>query len=300
MTQLLLVFALSLPAQNDVRPLDVGRTLTVDGLKRTYHFHLPKNYDATKPTPVVVVLHGAATNGKIMELFCGMTPQADKAGFIAVYPNGTGTADLLLTWNAGSFPGPLNGKRPNDIAFLNAVLDDLAKVANVDTKRTYVCGMSNGGMMAFRAAAEMSHRFAAMADVAGTIVIDNWQPKHPMPVLHIHGTDDTLVPFKGGDKKGPGFLRFPSVDANVKTACEFNGCDETPKVTELPKAKDKFKVTKFDYGKGTNGAEVMLYVIDGGGHTWPGRGAPTLLGPATNNLVANEAIWSFFRRYTRQ
>jgi polyhydroxybutyrate depolymerase len=300
MHHLFLAIALTIPAQKDSPAWDVVRTLTVDGLKRSYHFHLPKNYDLTKPTPVVVVLHGAGTNGKIMEHFCGMTTQADKAGFIVVYPNGTGAADLFLTWNAGAFPGPLNGKRPNDITFLDAVLDDLAKVANVDAKRTYVCGMSNGGMMAYRAAAELSHRFAAMANVAGTIVTDKWQPKHPMPVLHIHGTDDPLVPFKGGDKVGPQFLRFPSVEANVKTCCHFNGCDETPKVTDLPKVKDKYKVTQSDYGKGKNGAEVVLYVIDGGGHTWPGRTAPTLLGPATYNLVANEVIWDFLRRYTRE
>jgi polyhydroxybutyrate depolymerase len=299
MLSLLLAAALAIPAQNQPPSMDVGRMLTVDGLKRSYHFHLPKNYDATRPTPVVVVLHGAATNGKIMEHFCGMTAQADKSNFIVVYPNGTGNADILLTWNAGAFPGPLNTKRPNDIAFLNAVLDDLAKSANVDKKHTYVCGLSNGGMMAYRCAAEMSGRFAAMASVAGAIVTETWQPKHPMPVLHIHGTEDALVPFKGGEK-GPQFLRFPSVDVNIKTCCTFNGCGQVPQETELPKAKDKYKVIKADYGKGTSGAEVVLYTIDGGGHTWPGRAAPTLLGPATHNLVANEVIWDFFRRYSRE
>lgn len=293
MTHLFLALALTIPAQKS----DVTRTLTVNDLKRTYHFHLPKDYDASKPTPVVMVLHGAATNGKIMEMFCGMSAQADKSGFIAVYPNGTGVADVMLTWNAGKFPG---GKKPDDIAYLNAVLDDLPKVANVDKKRTYVCGMSNGGMMAFRAAAEMSARFAAMADVAGTIATDTWEPKHPMPVLHVHGTKDTLVPFGGGDKKGPAFLRFPSVEANMKTCSQFNGCGEAPKVTELPQDKDKFKVTMSDYGKGKNGADVILYVIENGGHTWPGRPAPTMLGPATNNVIANQVIWDFFRKHVRE
>jgi len=296
----LVIAATLLLAQKDTPGTDVSRSLTVDELKRSYHFHLPKNYDVAKPTPVVLVLHGAGTNGKIMELFCGMSAQADQSGFIAVYPNGTGSGEIFLTWNAGAFPGPLANKRPNDINDLNAVLDDLAKVANVDRKRTYVCGMSNGGMMAYRAAAEMSHRFAAMANVAGTLVLDKWEPKHPMPVLHIHGTEDGLVPFKGSDKKAPPFLLFPSVEDNVKTCCTFNGCDATPKVTELAKDKDKYQVTKKDYGKGKNGAEVVLYVIEGGGHTWPGRAAPTVLGPSTNNIRANEVIWEFFRRYSRE
>lgn len=310
MTHLLLTLALALPAQTAAKsdkaepsdsPWDITRRITVDGVKRTYHFHLPRNYDPKTPTPVVVALHGAATNGNIMEHFCGMTAQADKGGFIVVYPNGTGVGDALLTWNAGFFPAHVGKKPPpDDIAFLHAVLDDLAKAAHVDPKRTYVVGMSNGGMMAYRAAAEMSGRFAAMANVAGTIVIDPWQPKHPMPVLHIHGTNDHLVPFKGGDPKGPAFLRFPSTEENIKTVCDFNGCRNEPVVTTLPKTKDRFQVTRKDFGKGKNGAEVLLYVIDGGGHTWPGRPAVTLLGPATHNIMANELMWEFLKKYSRE
>lgn len=306
MTHFLLTLALSLPAQTEPKtdvadaPRDITRRLTIDGLKRSYHFHLPKNYDPKTPTPVVVVLHGAGTNGAIMEKFSGMTAQSDRSGFIVVYPNGTGAADLLLTWNAGFFPAAVGKKGPpDDIKFLNAALDDLAKIANVDPKRTYVVGMSNGGMMAYRAAAEMSGRFAAMANVAGTIVLDKWEPKHPMPVLHIHGTNDHLVPFKGGDPKGPAFLRFPSTEQNMKTVCDFNGCRNEPNVTLLPKSKDRFQVTRTDFGKGKNGAEVLLFVIDGGGHTWPGRPAVTFLGPATHNIRASEVMWEFLKKYTR-
>lgn len=299
MTSLLLTIAVACGGQLVIPGADVPRTLNVDGVKRSYYFHFPKSYDETKRTPVVVALHGAGTNGKLMERFTGMTQCAEQHGFIVVYPNGTGVGDLLLTWNAGFFPAA-NGKRPDDIKYLNAVLDDLATVANVDKKRIYVCGLSNGGMMAFRAAAEMSHRFAAMADVAGAIVVDSWQPQNPMPVLHIHGTKDPLVPYQGGGKKGAEFLRFPSVDEAVLMCCKANGCEPTPKVTELPKSKDKYKVTKHDFGKGKSGAEVVLYVVENGGHTWPGRAAPTLLGPSTNNIIANELMWDFFRRYTRE
>lgn len=298
MNHLFAAVALMLPLQKAGE--DVVRSLTVDGAKRSYHFHLPKSYDASKSTPVVVILHGAGTNGKIMEMFCGMTKEADKSGFIAVYPNGTGATDIFLTWNAGTFPNPNGGKRPDDIAYLSAVLDDLAQVANVDRKRTYVCGMSNGGMMAFRAAAEMSDRFAAMANVAGTLVLDRWRPKHPMPALHIHGTADGLVPFQGSDKKKLPFIRFPSANDYVEICREFNGCDATPKVEKLPMDADKYVVVRKDFGKGKNGAEVVFYVIEGGGHTWPGRAAPTVLGPATQNLNANAVIWDFFRRFSRE
>ena len=289
----LLLFILATPAQT---PADVVRSVKIDGEDREYHFHLPKGHDPAKPTPVVVVLHGAGTNGKIMEHFCGMTEQSDKSGFIVVYPNGTGTGKTFLTWNAGDFP-PALGKRPDDIAYLNKVLDDLQTAVKVDAKRVYVAGMSNGGMMAYRCGHEMSARVAAIASVTGTIVVKDWQPKHPMPVLQIHGTKDSLVPFEGTKDK---FLKFPSIESGMKICAKFNGCDPEPKITELPKTKDKYRVEKHDFGKGKNGAEVVLYVVEDGGHTWPGRDAPTLLGPSTKNILANEVIWEFFSKYTRE
>jgi polyhydroxybutyrate depolymerase len=307
MKSLLLTVAVALQGQTSaptpapMPPADASnivRKLDFDGAKRSYHFHLPRNYDPKTPTPVVVALHGAATNAKIMEYFCGLSNQADKSGFIVCYPNGTGT-DPLLTWNAGRFPGtPPGTKAPDDISFLRKVLDDLETAANVDKKRVYVTGMSNGGMMAYRAAAEMSDRFAAMASVTGTLVIDEWKPKRPMPVLHIHGTKDGLVPWEG-TKSNP-FLKFPSIEEVVRICAKENGCDETPKVTMLPQPFDNLKVEKRDFGKGKNGAEVVLYVIEGGGHTWPGRTAPSLLGRSTFNLDTNQVLWDFCSRYRRE
>ena len=197
----MLVLSLALLSQGPApAPKDVSRSFEFGGQTRSYHAHLPGSYDSRKPTPLVVVLHGAGTDGKIMEQFCGMSEQADRSGFIACYPNGTGFAPFL-TWNAGSFPAAAaEAKKPDDIGFLRKVLDDIATVANIDKQRVYVVGMSNGGMMAYRAAAEMSDRFAAMASVTGTLVIDSWTPKHPMPVLEIHGTKDGLVPFEGTKK----------------------------------------------------------------------------------------------------
>jgi polyhydroxybutyrate depolymerase len=303
MQSLSLAVALVLQGQSPAPtpPADTAniiRKLDFDGSKRSYHFHLPRNYDPKTPTPVVVVLHGAATNAKIMEYFCGLSNQSDKSGFIACYPNGTGT-DPLLTWNAGRFPGtPPGTKAPDDIGFLGKVLDDLATAANVDKKRVYVAGMSNGGMMAYRAAAEMSDRFAAMVSVTGTLVIDEWKPKRPMPVLHIHGTKDGLVPWEGS-KSNP-FLKFPPIEEVVRICAKENGCDETPKVTALPKSFDNLKVEKRDFGKGKNGAEVVLYVVEGGGHVWPGRTAPSLLGRSTFNLDTNQVLWDFCSRYRRE
>ena len=255
---------------------------------------MPRNYNAEKPTPLVVVLHGAGTNGKIMEQFCGMSVQADKSGFIACYANGTGF-DPLLTWNAGSFPLASPGaKKPDDIGYLKKVLDDIATVANVDKSRVYVVGMSNGGMMAYRCATEMSDRFAAMASVTGTLVAEKWEPKHPMPVLEIHGTKDGLVPFEGTKKNK--MLKFPPIEEVVETCAKRNGCEEKPTVTQVMPSRDDMKIEKRDFGKGKNGAEVVMYVLEGGGHVWPGRLVPSILGRNTFNLDACETIWDFVSR----
>src|ERR1700689_4377825 len=116
--------------------------------KRTYLAHVPKSYDPKKPAPVVLALHGAAMDGSMMVWFSGLNKKSDEAGFIVVYPSGTGY-DPFLTWNAGGFWEKKDGK-VDDVAFIGKVLDDLATVVKVDEKRVYACGMSNGAMMCYR------------------------------------------------------------------------------------------------------------------------------------------------------
>jgi polyhydroxybutyrate depolymerase len=196
-----------------------------------------------------------------------------------------------LLWNAGSF-----GSKADDVAFIGKVLDDLGTVASVDKKRTYACGMSNGAMMCYRLAAEMSDRIAAIAPVAGTIALEESKPKRPVPVLHFHGTKDTLVPFEGPKGK---MTQFKSVDDSIKTWVKLNGCEEKPKATqELSKAGEEPKVTRKTYGAGKDGPEVVLVVIEGGGHTWPGQNARVpFMGKSAMNISANDLIWEFFKKH---
>jgi polyhydroxybutyrate depolymerase len=284
-----------------VPPLQPGnhsRTIEVGGLKRTYHVHVPPSYDPKKPTPVVLALHGAGMNGTMMKVFTGLDKKADEAGFIVVYPDGTGVGGLFLVWNAGSF-GNLGGKNVNDVAFMAALLDDLAKIANVDAKRVCAAGMSNGAMMAYRLAAELSERIAAIAPVAGTMVISKCEPKRPVSVIHFHGTKDALVPFGSSERKGGRAGPFRSVDGSVEAWVKANGCKAEPETTVVADGKeDGLKVTRKVYGGGKDDAEVTLYVIDGGGHTWPGTNAfPGFLGGTTLRISANDLMWDFFRKH---
>jgi len=303
MTTLLCLLALPLtidlaqPAP--LTPGDHTRTLQVDGQARDYLVHVPPTYEPAKPTPVVLIFHGAGMNAGMMQRFSGMSGKADEAGFLAVYPNGTG-AGPFLTFNSGGVEWQVIKKQPNDVAFVSQLLDDLATVTSVDSKRVYATGLSNGGMMCYRLAAALSDRIAAIAPVAGTMAVNDAQPTRPVPVLHFHGTEDRLVPYGGPDARVPKFLTFKSVDETVATWVKLNGCQPEPVVEELPDtADDGTKATRKTY-RGGNGAEVVLVTIAGGGHTWPGRGAPFLLiGRSTRDISANDMIWEFFSRHPR-
>jgi polyhydroxybutyrate depolymerase len=295
MTALSLTLLLAFPAA-DCGPGDYRRTVEVGGMKRTYNVHVPPKYDAKRPTPVVLALHGAAMNGAMMRFFCGLDRKADAEGFVVVYPDGTGSGKTFLTWNSG---GLLlrGGKQPDDVAFIAALLDDLATVVNVDPKRVYATGMSNGAMMSYRLAAELSDRIAAIAPVAGTMAVPRAEGKRPVPVIHFHGTKDGLVPYEGFARKMP-LVTIKSVEDSVACWVRANGCREAPETTEVTDGKkDGLRVTRKVHGGGRGGSEVVLYTIDGGGHTWPGRPFGEFLGKTSREIHANDLIWEFFRKH---
>ena len=287
-------------APKPAEPLGTGdhtRTLMMGEQKRTYLVHIPKDYDPKKPAPVVLALHGAAMNGSMMVWFSGLNMKSDEAGFIVVFPSGAGTGPFL-TWNAGGFKGKMAEGRADDVAFIGKLLDDLATVVKVDEKRVYACGMSNGGMMCYRLAAELSDRIAAIAPVAGTIAIDESKPKRPVSVIHFHGTKDTFVPFEMAKGKTPKFMKLKGVEDSIQTWVKLNGCDEKPKTETLSKDGDEMKVTRKTYGGGKDGSEVVLVVIEEGGHTWPGMTPPaSFMGKSAMNVSANDLMWEFFQKH---
>jgi polyhydroxybutyrate depolymerase len=278
-------------------PGDHVRTLMVGEQKRTYNVHVPKDYDESNPTPVVLALHGAGMNGSMMEWFCGLNKTSDAYGFIAVYPSGTGTGPFL-TWNAGGLISEMKNNQIDDVAFISALLDDLGTAVNIDAKRVYASGLSNGGMMCYRLAVELSDRIAAIAAVAGTMAIDERETKRAISVMHFHGTKDTIVPYGPPFGKTPSFIRLKGVEETVEIWVRLNGCEKTPQTNMLSKDEDKTKVTRLSYVGGKDGSEVVLVTIDGGGHTWPGRQPPVaFLGKSARNISANELIWEFFQKH---
>ena len=283
---------LVLLATDPLGPGDQLRRLEVDGQSRSYWVHVPPQYRGELPLPVVLAFHGAGMNGKMMEQVSGLSEQADQAGFIAVYPNGTGIANLFLTFNVGQGGA-------DEVKFVKHLLDDLDKLVNVDSRRVYATGYSNGGMLCYLLASQLADRIAAIAPVAAILTKDPTPPSRPVPVMHFHGTDDRWVPWKPR-RSGPlKFLALHSVDETVQTWVRLDGCPPDPRISEMPDRQDDGTTVQCQiYGPGKEGTEVVLYVIRGGGHTWPGREPPLeFLGKSTRDISANELIWQFFSKY---
>ena len=273
------------------------RKITVDGLERSYVIHFPRGLDPEKPAPLVLMLHGAAMNGPMMARFTGMNAQADAAGFIAVYPNGTGLSNNFLAWNAGGI-GPARTE-PDDVAFIGHLLDQLNASFRVDSRRIYAAGMSNGAMMCYRLALEMPQRFAAIAAVGGTLGVDATRLPRAVSVIHFHGTDDWIVPYAGPRNPTPGGVNFKSVATTIATFVQLTGCPSVPVSGDVPDHfRDGTSVRLTSYGPGSQGAEVILVDIKGGGHTWPGQQpAVPLIGKSTREISANAMMWEFFQKH---
>jgi polyhydroxybutyrate depolymerase len=299
----LFLFATMIQTEIPLTPGEHTRTLVVAERQRTYFAHVPRSYDGSKPVPVVLAFHGGGSNARQMEHFCGLTDKAEAEGFVVVYPSGTGRTEQLLTWNGGNCCGYAQHEKVDDVEFVRKLLDDLERIAKVDADRIYATGMSNGAILSYRLAAELSDRIAAIAPVGGPMGTKECHPQRPVPVLHFHGTDDKFAPFNGGrGERSLSQTDFYSVEHSIGCWVKANECRAEPVVIEeQPKVADGTKVTRKTWGSGKNGSEVVLIEIASAGHTWPGRQPALLyLGKSTKNISANDEMWEFFKRHPRK
>ncbi len=274
-----------------------AHTVRVGERDREFLLYLPESHQAGRS--LVFAFHGAGSSARDMVDFCAMNATADVMGFAVVYPNGTGRAPNALSWNAGAVNVWSARNQIDDIGFTEAMLDRLLDHLEADEHRVYATGMSNGGLLCFRLACDLADRLAAIAPVAVSLVNFELQPRLPMPIVHFHGTADDFVNYEGGmGRKSMTQTSFVAVEEAMKFWAEFNGCCRFEQ-TDLDIGLDaETAITRHRYFGGD--AEVMLYQIHGGGHTWPGVPSRySFLGPVTQNLSANETIWDFFRNQAR-
>jgi polyhydroxybutyrate depolymerase len=272
------------------------------GYDRVAQIHVPATYKTGSKPPLVLLLHGGGGGATHALEKDGWAAKADKEGFLIVAPEGLGALPKLPTnfkinpalWNSGQ----LNARSPrakiDDVAFIRELLDELQGKVPYDESRVFSTGHSNGGGMTFRLAAELSERFTAIGMVAGRMVIESPKPTRSLPTLYIIGTEDLLMPLKGGEVKSPwGSWLNPPVSEQLAKWAAAIGCEKEPKVIS-----DKDDVRKVEYLSKTGGPTLTVIYIDGQGHHWPGGKAAlpdSIMGPNTNKLNATDTIWEFFK-----
>lgn len=270
-----------------VEPGQTAHTLYFDDRERRYLLYVPDSYAPDQPAPLVLSLHGFSSNPTQQADYSQWNPVADAHGLIVAYPQGTG---IPLRWNSGL---NLSGKVVDDVAFLNALIDHLGQSLCVDTTRVYATGLSNGGGMSNRLACELADRITAIGGVAGAYALPNTcEPSRPVPVIAFHGTNDRIVPYEGNEELG---AALPGVREWAAGWAARNGCADEPEA--LPEIG---AVSGIEYIGCEANASVILYTIEGGGHTWPGgeRQLAFVVGSTNRDINASEIMWDFFQQHT--
>jgi len=296
-----------LPIQDMPRSVDLPaygpgtyeRFIEVDSRKRRYEIHVPPGYSKEKQWPAVINYHGGGGRAAAARIQSGMDATADREGFIVIYPDGTGFFDKrLLTWNAGDCCSYAVNNKIDDINFTRMLLDDAVKLFNIDQRKIYATGMSNGAFMAYRVACELSERFAAISAVAGVMTVHDCRPKRPVPIIHFHGTLDKCSPYYGGvGEKSFSKVPYRSVAQNIKEWLQMNNVPDTP-----VKVEKKNEATITTYAN-DQGCEMVLVALEGMGHNWPGGTAmvaKSFEGNMSRGINASDMMWIFFQRHTLQ
>jgi polyhydroxybutyrate depolymerase len=276
------------------------RTMEIGADERFYLLTTPAGHDGRTPLPLVIDFHGLSEGAQVHTVMSNYAPLAQSEGFVVAVPNGSG---VPIRWDVK--PGPEN----KDLAFIDAMLEQLGNDLCIDTSRVYATGLSYGAIMTSFLTCERSDRFAAVAPVAGLLVPKPCDQARKVPILTFHGTADPILPFNGGEGRIPGLtppdatvpplppadLNGPGFPANVAQWAARNGCKPTPTDTNVTE-----NVIHRVYDCPAS-APVEFYIILGGGHAWPGsefsKLTEQIVGPTTFDIDASKLSWEFFQRF---
>lgn len=270
------------------RPHTAGQTseaFDFDGQSRTYELYVPPTYDGTADVPVVFDIHGFGSNAQQQMIYGNFEPLADRDDFLIVAPDGQGdgaTKHFNLSGEASL---------QDDIAMINALLDHIEETLCVDTKRVFATGMSDGGATSSVLACRSADRFAAFGPVAVLLFFPGCGGSHSVAIVGFMGTDDPVVPFDGGKVNCCGNATVPAAPDSMAMWAQHDGC--ATEFTDTPIGTDVRKRT----WSGCTDGEVVFYIIDGGGHTWPGSIPIDRLGKTTTSIDASSVIWDFFKAH---
>ena len=264
---------------------DLEGKLEWGGIERTYCLHLPSSCDSLHDCPLIILLHGRLGTGKRM---------LHQTGFIAAYPDG-----FRRSWADGRGFTRADEKGVDDVGFIEQLMALIREAFSTDPSRTYIVGHSNGGFLTLRLCIEKTHLFSAAAIVAASmseVLEDRFDPKKPISLLFMHGTEDAVTPYEGRRlKDGAGIL---GVEEAVKIWARFNGCDPSPVLENRTDPGAPYPVTIATHRSCRNNTMISFYRVQGGGHGWPGEPggfSNAIGGESIPGINASEEIWSFFK-----
>ena len=298
------------------------KTLLHDGVEREYLVYVPSSYTSGQDVPLVLNFHGGLGNGNEQMLTSGMNTIAEQEGFLVAYPNA-----IEGNWSTGD----------HNLGFSIALLDALVGEYSIDASRVFATGKSQGGVMSYLLAVTQPDKLAAIASVSGVRAGVNASllfpqsvptvPERPVPMLHMHGTQDPITPYDGGTVSIPGFgnVPFPPSASVIADWASNNGCGALgpeDAVEDIYPA-DESTVSVFAYQNcasylGASGAartaDVVHYRINGAAHSWPvfeadreaslaaseerlGEAVVQAFLPMNSDISASAEIWSFFQQH---
>jgi polyhydroxybutyrate depolymerase len=267
------------------RPAPSGattRAITSQGEERTYVLHVPRRYDGRTALPLVLNFHGYGSSAAQQMAYSLFAPLAEREGFVVAAPEGQGSPRHF------NFLAPAPGET-DDVVLATDLVDRVADDLCIDAARVYAAGMSNGGVMAFALACRADDRFAAFGAVAALVWSPQCEQARPVPVIGFAGTADTVVPFAGGEVNCCGRPRIAAAADTMANWARHNRCRPAPaESSPVP------SVRLLRYEGCAPGGAVDFYVVQGGGHVWPG--APL---SRTNAINATTVLWRFFAAHPR-
>lgn len=288
MKQLLLLFISIITISISANSQQTNQTIMIEGVSRDYIQYLPIGYNsATEHLPVLFLLHGiGGTAAGLTD--AGMNLVADTARIILIYPQGVNNPFGSASWNNGTL---YLSSTVNDEAFFNTLMDDYINNFNADITRIYMGGISMGGIMSHHMACKLNHRIAAIGSMSGTIAtvdIDDYSTNpltYKTPVIHLHGTDDTTVPYDSNP--------YPSLSLVPETMAFWrnqHGCASTSDSIRKPDiVNDSITVDQFVYNSCTIDGAVEFWRFNGAGHTY--------LYQPINDINEGLEVWLFMRKW---
>lgn len=296
------------PGGDRLEPGDYELTIVNGADRRQVLLHLPPAYDDDARLPLLIVLHGGGGSGQQVRRSTGMDADADQYGFIVAYPNGSGRlGSVLLTWNAGHCCGYAMESAVDDVGLLRVMINSMIAHYAVDPTRVYITGMSNGGMMAHRAGAELADLVAGIAPVAASAggqasaeaaLFTPPQPSSAVAVIAFNGMADQHVLYEGG--LSPMAVDPGRIDLSVADSLGFwvaaNGCNPLP--SSASRARGNVLIET--YADCEDGTAVTQVTIIDGLHAWPG-GRDGLIGDSpSQDVSANQMMLEFFLQHPKQ